>query len=325
MINKKSSRNFRSSKNCKINLEHLAKDVLERRNYLLCQKIQILGLIMHIYDLFQTGRKNFSRLVSHSLMVQEELNSLVYLLSGSVPGEIVRGGRVTDSTPPTSPKISQADTDIPNSRITTFFSEIKGVIVLAVNITLDPATAHPALILSEGNRRVTLGKKSQDLPESAQRFRTLPCVLGCQVITSGRCYWEVEVKDSGAWDLGICRLNVMRTGKISIKPEDGFWAIRFYKDEYWALTSPEKQLILKERLAKVCIFLDYEDGLLSFYNMTDKSHIYTFSQGSFDGSLRPFFRLWSSDSGHLTICPVPEAAPPADNLHHVLTPALGTS
>ncbi|XP_074190086.1 butyrophilin subfamily 1 member A1-like isoform X2 [Rhinolophus sinicus] len=208
---------------------------------------------------------------------------------------------------------------------TSLYTDWKKEFFQAVNITLDPATAHPALILSEGNRRVTLGKKSQDLPESAQRFRTLPCVLGCQVFTSGRCYWEVEVKDSGAWDLGICRLNVMRTGKIFIKPEDGFWAIRFYKDEYWALTYPERQLILKEHLAKVCIFLDYEDGLLSFYNMTNKSHIYTFSQGSFDGSLRPFFRLWSSDSGHLTICPVPEAAPPADNLHHVLTPALGTS
>lgn len=194
----------------------------------------------------------------------------------------------------------------------------------AVNIILDPATAHPALILSEGNRRVTLGEKSQDLPKNPQRFYSLPCVLG-QVITSERCYWEVDVKDGGAWDLGICRHNVMRRGRISIKPEDGFWAIRFHKDEYWALASAETQLTLKERLARVCIFLEYEDGLISFYNMTDKSHIYTFSQGSFDGSLRPFFRLWSSDSGHLTICPVPEAAQPDDNLHHVSTPALETS
>lgn len=92
MVNKKSSRNFRSSKNCKINLGHLAEDALERRNYLLCQKIQILGLIMHIYVLFQTGRKNFSRLVSHSLMVQEELYSLVYLRLGSVQERLLEEG-----------------------------------------------------------------------------------------------------------------------------------------------------------------------------------------------------------------------------------------
>nr|XP_031544191.1 butyrophilin subfamily 1 member A1-like [Vicugna pacos] len=178
----------------------------------------------------------------------------------------------------------------------------------AVDVTLDPVTAHPALILSEKNRRIIWGEKPQDLPEDPQRFYSLPCVLGHQVITSGRCYWEVEVGDSGAWDLGICRPHVTRKGRISIKPEDGFWAIRFYKDEYWALTSPETQLTLKEHPATVCIFLEYEEGRISFYNMTDKSHIHTLSQGSFDGPLRPFFRLWSSDSGHLTICPVSEAA-----------------
>uniref|UniRef100_A0A4X1T6H7 B30.2/SPRY domain-containing protein n=1 Tax=Sus scrofa TaxID=9823 RepID=A0A4X1T6H7_PIG len=178
----------------------------------------------------------------------------------------------------------------------------------AVTITLDPDTAHPSLVLSEGNRRVTWGEKSQDLPENPQRFYSFPCVLGLQVITSGRCYWEVEVGDSQAWDLGICRPHVMRKGGISIKPEDGFWAIRSYNDEYWALTSPETQLIPKEHPARVCIFLEYEEGRISFYNMTDKSHIHTFSQGSFEGPLKPFFRLWPSDSACLTICPVLEAA-----------------
>lgn len=178
----------------------------------------------------------------------------------------------------------------------------------AVTITLDPDTAHPSLVLSEGNRRVTWGEKAQDLPENPQRFYSFPCVLGLQVITSGRCYWEVEVGDSQAWDLGICRPHVMRKGGISIKPEDGFWAIRSYNDEYWALTSPETQLIPKEHPARVCIFLEYEEGRISFYNMTDKSHIHTFSQGSFEGPLKPFFRLWPSDSACLTICPVLEAA-----------------
>ena len=40
------------------------------------------------------------------------------------------------------------------------FSDIKMVIVFAVDITLDLATAHPSLFLSEGNRCVTWGEKS---------------------------------------------------------------------------------------------------------------------------------------------------------------------
>ncbi|XP_015315345.2 butyrophilin subfamily 1 member A1 isoform X2 [Bos taurus] len=178
----------------------------------------------------------------------------------------------------------------------------------AVDITLDPATAHPSLFLSEGNRRVTWEEKSQDLPEDPQRFYSLPCVLGHQVITTGRWYWEVEVGTHGAWDLGICRPHVMRKGRVCIKPEDGFWALRFYKQEYWALTSPETKLTVKVHPARVCIFLEYEEGSISFYNMVDKSHIHTLSQGAFGGPLKPFFRLWPSESEPLTICPGPEAA-----------------
>lgn len=208
-------------------------------------------------------------------------------------------------------KISQANTAISASRIILPFPRIfclsENIIVFAVNVILDPATAHAALVLSEGNKCVTCGEESQDLPKDPQRLNSLPCVLGHSVFTSGRWYWEVDVRDSGAWDLGICRSNVMRQGKICVKPENGFWAIRSYKDEYWVLTSPEMQLTLKEHPTRVCIFLDYEGGCISFYNMMDKSHIYTFSQGPFNVSLRPFFRLWLGYSKSLTICPVPNA------------------
>ncbi|XP_005389502.2 PREDICTED: butyrophilin subfamily 1 member A1-like [Chinchilla lanigera] len=175
----------------------------------------------------------------------------------------------------------------------------------AVNVTLDPDTAHPALILSQ-ERRVTMGEQPQDLPKSQLRFESLPCVLGHQSISSGRHYWEVKVENGTAWDLGICRNNVRRKEKTHISPEDGFWAIRLYNDEYWALTSPETKLTLKNSPSTVCIFLDYEYGSVSFYNMTDKSHIHSFFPGSFSGSLRPFLRLWSKDSGHLDICPLPK-------------------
>ena len=86
-----------------------------------------------------------------------------------------------------------------------------------------------------------------------------------------------------------------------MSPQNGFWAIRLYDGEYWGLTSPETSLTLKEKLCRVGVFLDSKAGDVSFYNMTDGSHIYTFSKQAFYGGLRPLFRLWSSDSGPLTI------------------------
>ena len=174
----------------------------------------------------------------------------------------------------------------------------------AVNLTLDAATAHPALFLSEEGRRITWQEPCQDLPSSPERFVSLPCVLGQLHVSPKRHFWEVEVQDTHSWDLGVCMNNVARTGRITVSPQNGFWAIRLYSGEYWGLTSPETSLTLKEKPCKVGVFLDYEAGDVSFYNMTDGSHIYTFSKQTFYGVLRPLFRLWSSGSGPLTIVQV---------------------
>ncbi|XP_043763684.1 butyrophilin subfamily 1 member A1-like [Cervus elaphus] len=175
-----------------------------------------------------------------------------------------------------------------------------------VNLTLDSATAHPALFLSEEGRRVTWQEPCQELPRCSQRFVSLPCVLGQLHVSSGRYFWEVEVQNAHSWDLGVCRNNVARNGRVTMSPQNGFWAIRLYDGEYWGLTSPETSLTLKEKPCSVGVFLDYEAGDVSFYNMTDGSHIFTFSNQKFYGVLRPLFRLWSSDSGPLIIVQMEE-------------------
>ncbi|KAM9739329.1 butyrophilin subfamily 1 member A1-like isoform 7-T7 [Dama dama] len=171
------------------------------------------------------------------------------------------------------------------------------------HVTLDAATAHPALLLSEEGRRVSWQERHQNLPSSIQRFDSIPCVLGDQRFSSGRYFWKVEVGNARSWDLGVCRDNVTRKGRVTMSPQNGFWAIRFYEGEHWALTSPETHLTPREKPFIVGVFLDYEAGDVSFYNMTDGSHIFTFPQNTFYGALRPLFRLWSSESGSLTICP----------------------
>ncbi|XP_070633716.1 butyrophilin subfamily 1 member A1-like [Bos indicus] len=174
----------------------------------------------------------------------------------------------------------------------------------AVNVTLDEATAHPSLLLTEEGRGVTLQEIQQDLPSSTQRFVSIPCVLGQPQICSGRYYWEVKVGELHSWDLGVCRDNVSRKGTFQMSPQNGFWAIRLYQEDYWALTISETHLTLREKPLSVGIFLDYEAGDVSFYNMTDESHIFTFSKQTFYGVLRPLFRLWFPDSGPLTIVEV---------------------
>nr|XP_033781021.1 E3 ubiquitin-protein ligase TRIM39-like [Geotrypetes seraphini] len=162
----------------------------------------------------------------------------------------------------------------------------------AVDVTLDPGTAHPVLVLSEDQKSVRRGIRRQDLPDNPERFDTGVCVLGCQGFTSGRHYWEVEVEvgvGDGNWILGVCKESVRRKGVIRWSPEGGYWIVQGLGDKYIALTSPEIHLSLSERPWAVGIFLDYEAGKVSFYNADNRSHLFTFTD-TFTGTIRPF--LW---------------------------------
>ncbi|XP_026516253.1 E3 ubiquitin-protein ligase TRIM39-like, partial [Terrapene carolina triunguis] len=176
-----------------------------------------------------------------------------------------------------------------------------------VDVTLDPDTANPQLVLSEDQKRVRLGDKRQDLPDNPERFDPCPCVLGAEGFVGGRRYWEVEVGDKTRWTLGGCRESVSRKGKVTLSPEDGYWAVWLRGGEYEALTSHPTPLPVSVRPSRVGIFLDYEAGEVSFYNVTDRSHLFTFT-GTFSGTLRPYFYTGSTNASPLIICPVPAQA-----------------
>nr|XP_012422565.1 PREDICTED: butyrophilin subfamily 2 member A2-like [Odobenus rosmarus divergens] len=172
----------------------------------------------------------------------------------------------------------------------------------AADVVLDPDTAHPELFLTEDGRGVRRGPSRQSVPDNPKRFDCRPCVLGLESFSSGRHYWEVEVENVMVWAVGVCRDSVERKGEALLVPQNGFWILEMFGNQYRVLSSPERILPLKERLRRVGVFLDYEAGDISFYNMRDRSHIYTCPRSPFSGPLRPFFRLGSDDSP-LFICP----------------------
>ncbi|KAM5200702.1 E3 ubiquitin-protein ligase TRIM38-like isoform 1-T2 [Hipposideros larvatus] len=162
-----------------------------------------------------------------------------------------------------------------------------------VNVTLDPETAHRELILSEDQRQVTRGSPQCDVHDSPRRFTVYPCILGHEGFTSGRHYFEVYVGEGIQWNLGVCMENVQRDTRTKLNPQAGFWAISLStKASYTAVTYPPTPLPMREKPLLVGVFLDYEAGAVSFYNMTTASHIFTFPRASFSGTLRPYFRVY---------------------------------
>ncbi|XP_067420025.1 LOW QUALITY PROTEIN: E3 ubiquitin-protein ligase TRIM39-like [Emydura macquarii macquarii] len=179
-----------------------------------------------------------------------------------------------------------------------------------VDVTLDPDTANPELVLSEDRKRVRHGDTRQDLPDNPERFDTCPCVLGAEGFPGGRRYWEVEVGDKTGWDLGVCRASVRRKGTVTLSSENGYWAVWLRDGEYKALPPPNP-LPVSVRPSRVGIFLDYEAGEVSFYNVTDRSQLFTFTD-TFSGTLRPYFcpglNAGGKNAAPLIICPVPAQA-----------------
>ncbi|XP_060730879.1 butyrophilin subfamily 2 member A2-like isoform X3 [Tachysurus vachellii] len=168
----------------------------------------------------------------------------------------------------------------------------------AVDVTLDPDTAHPYLILSDDGKQVTRGDTRQNLPDTPQRFNSV-CVLGKQSFSSGRFYYEVQVSRKTAWILGVARENINRKEWSIIKtPQNGFWTVWMWNEnEYKACAGPSVPLTLREKVEVVGVFVDYEEGLVSFYDVKSRSHIYSFTGQTFTKKLYPYFRPGFNEGG----------------------------
>ncbi|XP_030580736.1 E3 ubiquitin-protein ligase TRIM21-like [Archocentrus centrarchus] len=188
-------------------------------------------------------------------------------------------------------------------------AELRRVQQYAVDVTLDPDTAHPKLILSDDGKQVNHGDVKKKLPDNSERFSNCVMVLGKQSFSSGRFYFEVQVKGKTEWDLGVARESINRKGIITLRPQNGFWTVALRNEnEYKAFDDPRVSLCLQPGPEKVGVFVDYEEGLVSFYDVDAAALIYSFTGCSFTHKLHPFFSPCLNDGGRnsapLIICPV---------------------
>uniref|UniRef100_A0A8C2G892 B30.2/SPRY domain-containing protein n=1 Tax=Cyprinus carpio TaxID=7962 RepID=A0A8C2G892_CYPCA len=151
-----------------------------------------------------------------------------------------------------------------------------------VDVTLDPYTAHPNLILSDDGKQVTHGDIKQELPNNPERFDYSASVLGKEGFSSGRFYFEVQVE------------SINRKGLITMCPQNGLWAVALRNgNEYWACAGPSVCLSLRVKPQNVGVFVDYEEGLVSFYDVESRSQICSFTGQSFTEKLYLYFCLFS--------------------------------
>ncbi|XP_060706816.1 zinc-binding protein A33-like [Hemiscyllium ocellatum] len=170
-----------------------------------------------------------------------------------------------------------------------------------VSVTLDVETASPELEVSKDLKSLRWTGARRSLPDTEKMFTDWDCVLGSEGFTSGRHYWEVEVVENRGWNLGVASESVERTRWVCPIPENGFWTMQWVGDQFYINSDPRSPLSVGQIPRKVGIYLSYESGTVSFYNVDTKSHLHTFPGNKFTGKLYPFFEVWDSNQ-FLRIC-----------------------
>ncbi|XP_034722128.1 E3 ubiquitin-protein ligase TRIM39-like isoform X1 [Etheostoma cragini] len=185
-----------------------------------------------------------------------------------------------------------------------FKSELKGVQQYAVDVSLDPETAHPQLILSHDRKQVYhSGDVKKTLPDKPERFSNCLCVFGKQSFSEqttslGRFYFEVEVKEKTKWTLGVARESINRKENIKLSPGDGYWTVGLRNEnKYQANAARTVLLSLKSRPQKVGVFVDCLEGLVLFYDVDAAALIYSFTGCCFTEKVYPYLSPCPNDGG----------------------------
>ncbi|KAM8752207.1 tripartite motif-containing protein 14 [Acanthopagrus schlegelii] len=171
--------------------------------------------------------------------------------------------------------------------------------------SMDADTAHPKLQLSDNNRKVTYSEFQQAYTDHEARFSSFPQVLASCALEGGRWYWEVNVAvDEGRWKVGLCQGQMERKGQKD-NSRLGFnsfsWCLACDRKKVEALHNKVAAPVDADQLQKVGVFLDFEEGILSFFNVAPGGSLalmHSFKHRFAD----PLYPALSVSKTHLAIC-----------------------
>uniref|UniRef100_A0A3B3ZHT6 B30.2/SPRY domain-containing protein n=1 Tax=Periophthalmus magnuspinnatus TaxID=409849 RepID=A0A3B3ZHT6_9GOBI len=179
-------------------------------------------------------------------------------------------------------------------------------------LALDSNTANQNLKLLDP-KNVKHVEREEPYSEHRDRFDSCPQVL-CSSGLTGSCYWEVQWNGKMVY-IAACYKIISRKedqGDCFFGENEWSWNMRISDGRYSFRhnglksgaefhchhTSAKSSSQEAEYSGRVGVFLDYEGGFLSFYEVLsngDRFHLHTFSS-TFTEPLFPGFGLWSGSS-----------------------------
>ncbi|KAM4011791.1 E3 ubiquitin/ISG15 ligase TRIM25-like [Anomaloglossus baeobatrachus] len=164
----------------------------------------------------------------------------------------------------------------------------------ATGLTLDTNTASKDVSLSGDFKSASRTQETQHLYEHPGRFTTHPQVLSTMTF-SGRQYWEVETSGTNYWMVGMCYPSMKRNGPMSsVGANNKSWALKREYNKYSVHHGGKVNFLTPYSSAtRIRIYLDFEAGRLSFYELCHPlKHLHTFKT-TFTEPLHVVFHVWN--------------------------------
>ncbi|XP_067331106.1 tripartite motif-containing protein 16-like [Channa argus] len=172
-----------------------------------------------------------------------------------------------------------------------------GFLKYSCELTLDPNTANENLLLSEGNRNVTVINQQQSYSSHRDRFIELYQVLSRESLT-GHCYWEVEWRGTGVY-VAVTYKNISRAGRgreCVFGYNDKSWALSCYQNSFTFWFNNIKTPVSGPQSSSIGVYLDHRAGILSFYNVSETMTLLHRVQTTFTQPLHAGLKLFGCGS-----------------------------
>ncbi|NP_001162333.1 E3 ubiquitin-protein ligase TRIM22 isoform X1 [Papio anubis] len=211
------------------------------------------------------------------------------------------------------------------SRMLQVHKELTDVQCHWVDVMLNPNSTISNVAVSVDQRQVATVRTFAFKNSNPRDFSDFG-VLGCQHFSSGKYYWEVDVSGKIAWILGVySKISSPNKRKSSgfvfdpsvnyanvyskYRPQYGYWVIGLQNTcEYNAFEDSSSAdpkvltLFMAVPPCRVGVFLNYEAGIVSFFNVTNHGAlIYKFSGCRFSQPAYPYFNPWNCQVP-MTLC-----------------------
>ncbi|XP_026209262.1 nuclear factor 7, ovary [Anabas testudineus] len=139
-------------------------------------------------------------------------------------------------------------------------------------VVTDRHTCHSQITVASEGRAMFFSGSARSAPEHPLQFDKVCCALGSSPITARHSYWEVDVRCSAAWAVGVAYASLQRKGRdkgAKLGRNRNSWCVELRNRNLWAWHNDRHVVchgVGQSLLGKVGVWVNYDKGQLIFYN-----------------------------------------------------------